>query len=447
MDCGRNHKKQLTMDSLTSVTSSIFDKGRLFLKAVFIFIMALVLLIPSVLMRNLVYERESRQKEAIADITSKWAGKQTVLGPLLVVPFNEYSRDVKNNPVVIRKNAYFLPANLQTSCIVTPERRYRGIYQVAVYHAEITMAGRFQPLKFQQLKVQPENFLWSEAALLFRVSDIQQGINEDLSIQWAGQTLPMTAQVPGFTPFKEAFTAPVLLDSNNILQPHDFSLHLSLNGSEQLLFATAALENKITMQSTWPDPSFTGVKLPDTRQVKDSGFLANWKFMNRAIPPVSVNGEESLEQASLGADLVIPVDSYDKTIRAVKYAILCIVLTFASFFLIETIYKRPLHLLHYGLAGLALVLFYILLLSISEYSSFNTAYAVAGTATIALVAWFIGSILKSGRLSVFIAFVLAVVYGYIFCIIQLQDYALLMGSIGLFIALAIIMYFSRKLSW
>ena len=155
----------------------------------------------------------------------------------------------------------------------------------------------------------------------------------------------------------------------------------------------------------------------------------------------------NLQPSAMGANLIIPVDGYDKTERSVKYALLCIILTFAAFFLIETIYKRNLHLIQYGLAGLALVLFYTLLLSISEYTGFNLAYLIAGVATIGLVTWFVGSIMKSSKLAVFISFVLTVVYGYIFTIIQLQDYSLLMGSIGLFIALGIIMYFSRKLQW
>jgi inner membrane protein len=201
------------------------------------------------------------------------------------------------------------------------------------------------------------------------------------------------------------------------------------------------------MQSSWEAPSFTGVKLPDSREVSDSGFHAKWKFLNRSIPMAWKDAAVPVESTAIGADLKIPVDGYDKTQRATKYAILCIILTFAAFFLIETMYKRPLHLVHYGLAGLALVLFYTLLLSVSEYSTFNIAYLVAGAATIGLITWFIGSILKSSKLSVFISFVLAVVYAYIFCIIQLEDYSLLMGSIGLFISLAVIMFFSRKLSW
>lgn len=224
-------------------------------------------------------------------------------------------------------------------------------------------------------------------------------------------------------------------------------MKFSLNGSEQLLFSTAARENMISMQSSWPDPGFSGVKLPDSRQVTDSGFAASWKYLNRTVPQVWKNTFYDLSPSLLGADLLIPIDSYSKTERSVKYALLCIVLTFASFFLIETYYKRPLHLLQYALAGLALVLFYTLLLSISEYTGFNTAYLISAIATIALVMWYIGSIMRSSKLGLFISFVLTVVYGYIFIIIQLQDYALLMGSIGLFIALAIIMYFSRKLQW
>jgi inner membrane protein len=228
---------------------------------------------------------------------------------------------------------------------------------------------------------------------------------------------------------------------------HSFSMQFSLNGSQQLMMAAAARENKLQMQSTWKDPSFTGIKLPDERVINESGFSASWKFMNRSVPQVWDNNFYDLSQTTFGADLLIPVDNYDKTERSVKYALLCIILTFAAFFLIESIYKKSLHLVQYGLAGLALVLFYTLLLSISEYLGFNSAYLVAAAATIGLVTWFVGSIMKSGKLGTFIGFVLAVVYGYIFTIIQLQDYALLMGSVGLFIALAIIMYFSRKLQW
>lgn len=435
------------MDTMQNNKTSIFDKSKLFIKTAVIFVMALFLTIPSLFINGLVTERKSRQEEAITDITSKWGKEQMVQGPLLVVPYRQTAVDDAGKNVIIKGKAYFLPASVKTTATIVPEKRYRGIYQVVVYRSQLKMEGRFDPLNFQSLKIPAEGLLWDQAALVYKVSDPERGINEDVSIKWDDSSLVFSPQEEGFSNLKDAFVTPLPLDVNSIGQAHNFSMDLSLNGSQQLLFATAARENIINMKSSWQAPSFTGVKLPDSREISDSGFTASWKFLNRSIPMVWRDASFDPATTAIGAELKIPVDGYDKTQRTTKYAILCIILTFAAFFLIETMYKRPLHLVHYGLAGLALVLFYTLLLSVSEYSSFNIAYLVAGIATIGLVTWFIGSILKSGKLSLFISFVLGVVYTYIFCIIQLEDYSLLMGSIGLFISLAIIMYFSRKLSW
>jgi inner membrane protein len=414
---------------------------------VIIFFMALALWIPTNLILELIKERQGRQKEAVADISSKWAGKQTVTGPLLMVPYLETAKDGNSNAVAGKKNLYLLPATSEMHATIFPEKRYRGIYQVIVYRSEVTIKGKFNPLPWQQLRIADINILWDEAVLLFQVQDNITGINEDLYVQWGDKKIVFNPQAPGTSAMKDAFAAAIPLSGDESGREHIFSMKFSLNGSEQLLFAAAARENKVEMQSSWPNPSFTGIKLPDLRTVNNTGFMASWKFMNRSVPQLWNNSYYDLSQTTFGTDLLIPLDSYNKTERSVKYALLCIILTFASFFLIESIYKRNLHLIQYGLAGLALVLFYSLLLSVSEYIGFNLAYLIAGIATIGLVTWFVGSIMKSSKLASFISFVLGVVYAYIFIIIQLQDYALLMGSIGLFLALGIIMYFSRKLQW
>ena len=357
------------------------------------------------------------------------------------------SMNSKNEIVRTRYSAYFMPDKMSISSRVIPEKRHRGIYDVVVYRSDISINGKFNTLRWQDIKVPPEKLLWSEARLVFGVSDNLRGINEDLYVNWNGTRIVFNPGSGGEAGMKDAMIASLPLAFEDVDKEQTFNMNFALNGSQKLLFAASARENKIEMSSSWEDPSFTGVKLPDERRVSDSGFVASWKYMNRAIPMVWNNRVYNLNESSLGADLIIPVDGYDKTDRSVKYALLCIILTFASFFLIESIYKRQLHLIQYGLAGLALVLFYTLLLSISEYLGFNTAYLLAGVLTIGLVSWFVGSIMKSSRLALFISFVLTVVYGYIFSIIQLQDYSLLMGSIGLFIALAIIMFFSRKLQW
>jgi inner membrane protein len=436
-----------TPDPPSSIIAQAWDKGKLFIKAVFIFIMALALWIPAYFVLELVKERQGRQNEAIADISSKWAGPQTVISPILMIPYSETTKDDKGNAIAVKRKSYFMADKVDIQSKVFPEKRHRGIYDVIVYRSEIAINGKFNPLAWQQLKIPPENILWNEAVVLFKVKDNLKGINEDISINWNGNTIAFNPQESGLSQLEDAFAAPVPFNAEEAGKEHSYSMKFLLNGSGQLMFTATAKENKLSMQSKWPDPGFTGAKLPDTRQVSDSGFVAGWKYMNRSVPLVWKDTFYDLSASVLGADLLIPMDSYNKTERSVKYALLCIVLTFASFFLIETYYRRSLHLVQYGLAGLALVLFYSLLLSMSEYIGFNPAYLISSVATIGLVMWFIGSILKSSRLGLFTSFVLTVVYGYIFIIIQLQDYALLMGSIGLFIALAIIMYFSRRLQW
>jgi inner membrane protein len=435
------------MENITITLPSVPGKEKLFLKSVFIFFMALALWIPTYFIMGLVKEREGRQQEAIDDISNKWAGKQTVTGPVLVIPYTETDKDEKGNIVTLKRKAYFMSDKSDIQSKLYPEKRHRGIYDVVVYRSNITINGKFNPLQWQQLKIPAENILWNEAALLFKVKDNLKGINEDISINWNGANLVFNPQESGLSQIEDAFAAPIPFNKDEAGKEHSYAMKFSLNGSGQLLFSAVARDNKISMQSSWRDPGFTGVRLPDTRQINDSGFTATWKYMNRSVPPVWKNTIYDLSSAVTGADLLIPLDSYNKTERSVKYALLCIVLTFASFFLIETIYKKSLHLVQYGLAGLALVLFYTLLLSVSEYTGFNPAYLIAAAATISLVAWFAGSVMHSSGLALFISLVLTVVYGYIFTIIQLQDYALLMGSIGLFIALAIIMFFSRKIQW
>ena len=220
----------------------------------------------------------------------------------------------------------------------------------------------------------------------------------------------------------------------------------------------------VSLTSKWPHPSFTGNILPQTTQVSANGFSATWKSLahNRTYPQqwkddptllassIPRPGQVTMSNAgdnSFGVNLFIPVNSYQKTMRSVKYAALTILLTFAAFFLIETIHKKSVHPFQYGLIGLALLLFYTLLLSFSEYIDFNVAYLVASMATIGLIAWFVRGLLNSGRLTVILSLVMMLVYTYVFTTLQLQDYSLILGSIGLFITLGIVMHYSKKIQW
>lgn len=456
---------------MENVLTTLWNKNKIILKSFLIGVLILLLLIPTFFIQGLVSERKQRQQEAVTEISSRWAGSQTVTGPVIGIPYiGPVTGD--GNSHEQKRWAYFLPGKLSIRARLVPEVRYRGIYQAIVYTTELQIHGSYDSLSFSELNIPREKLLWNEAAVFFDVSDVQ-GLKEDMVLHLAGganSTNPAATGLglpAGASPaagasdlelipakfstdqFKNALSAslPAWLATAN--GPLEFSATVSLKGTGNLLFVPTGRETRAEASSTWTNPSFTGSVLPDLRTVKDSGFVANWKVLalNRKYPQQWKEGSYDLNSSAFGVDLIVPVDAYQQTTRSVKYAILIIVLTFTAFFLIEWIYGRPIHSLQYLLVGFALCIFYTLLLSLSEYTGFNAAYGLAAAATIGLIGWYVGSMLRSSKMSLFIIFLLAVQYGFVFTLIQLQDYALLMGSIGLFVTLALVMYFSRKIKW
>lgn len=437
-----------------------WKKSKLLLKAMVISVLALLLLIPTFHVQNLIEEREQRQKEAIAEVSNKWAGKQNIAGPVLVLPYTEASTD--SSKTVTKHFAYFLPDELNIISQVQPQERSRGIYKVMLYTAKLNMTGSFKNISLERLKISPSAVLWNEAFIKLNISD-QKGLNEELKLKWNDSLLTLTPEDLGGPYTGEGLSATIPATSMDRLNGFRFATEININGSEQILFTPVGKATNVSLSSSWPHPSFTGSTLPQSWSNDSSGFKAAWKSLShkRDFPQqwkdmgYTANEAEkntdgrsyNLAKASFGTNLFIPVNGYQKTMRSIKYAILCILLTFAAFFLMDVIHHKSVHPFQYGLIGLALVLFYVLLLSFSEYIGFNFSYAIASIATIGLIGWFVKGILSSGRLSVFLSVILLFVYSYIFTILQLQDYALLIGSIGLFLTLAAIMHFSKKIQW
>ncbi|HEY6505115.1 MAG TPA: cell envelope integrity protein CreD [Chitinophagaceae bacterium] len=450
---------------METIASNILQKSKLLIKGLMIGGLVLLLLIPAYFVQSLIKEREERQKEAVSEVSSKWADRQNVTGPLLVIPYNENTTSSDGKPLIIRHQAYFLPDKLDIQSTVNPEKRYRGIYQVMLYSSEIKMTGKFSPLPLEKMKIAPAVILWSEAYVSMGVSDAK-GLQNEILLKWNDSTVGLSPAVSSAASVGELFTAPLQLTEGDITKDISFSATLNLNGSEQLLFTPVGKETTVEMRSAWPDPSFTGGQLPLTSDINKSGFTAKWKnlshtrkFPQQWIDNASKVGDyistqihgmdtmNSLSSEAFGADLFVPVNGYQKTMRSVKYAILCILLTFAAFFIIETVNKRSVHPFQYALIGLALILFYTLLLSFSEYTGFNIAYIIASVATVGLIAWFVKGLLQSSKLTSVLSVILVLMYSYVFTILQLQDYSLLLGSIGLFLTLAVIMHFSKKIQW
>jgi inner membrane protein len=449
---------------METTLETVWTKSKILVKGLIIFLLVLLLLIPTFYVQNLIEEREARQKVAIAEVSSKWAGGQTVTGPVMVLPYWQNEGADPTKVTRVKHFAYFLPDELQVNGTVTPQEKHRGIYKVMLYNSRIQMTGAFRDITPQRLNVPAENILWSEASVKLSIADTK-GLNEELRIRWNDTTLSLAPQTTNDPAASEALSAPLPVAGWEELKNVTFSSAIDLNGSEQLLFTPVGKATTVHLESQWPHPSFTGDILPQSSEVKKDGFKATWKslshkrnfpqqwkdnaYMISGTVPArnAVPAGNQISASSFGADLFVPVSGYQKTMRSIKYAVLCILLTFAAFFLIETTHKKSVHPLQYGLIGLALILFYTLLLSFSEYIGFNLSYLVASVATIGLIAWFVKGILTSGRLSAVLAGVLVLMYTYIFTILQLQDYSLLFGSIGLFITLAVIMHFSKKIQW
>src|SRR6185437_5279226 len=367
------------------------------------------------------------------EVDSHWAGPQTVTGPVIGIPYYDSIAD-NGARQIIKRWAYFLPDRLDISTRLVPEKRYRGIYQVVVYVAAMQLHGSYHGLHLQELGLSPADMLWKEATVFFDLSNVQ-GLNEDLVMHWGspgtgGAEIPaeditLTTAKVSTDQFKNPLTAPLPASitsaeqSNTAAQDLEFSSTIRIKGSGDLHFVPGGRVTTVSASSSWANPSFTGSVLPDLRTVKDSGFVADWKVLalQAKFPQQWKKEAYDLNSAAFGVSLVIPVDMYQQTTRSVKYAILVIVLTFTAFLLMEWVYSLSIHAIQYVLVGFALCLFYTLLLSLAEYVGFNGSYLIAAIATIGLISWYVGSVLRSSKTSLFIALILAVQYGFIFILI------------------------------
>ena len=426
----------------------------IFLKSGMILIIALLLLIPASMIRSLIYEREYTRQEAITEVSSRWSEAQTITGPVLSIPYYRYVRQASGEPPVekivqVRDYIHILPEDLQITGKIDPQRRYRGIYEVVVYNSSLDLNGRFNTSLLKDLDIPVKDILFDMAFISMGISDLR-GIESQISMNWNGEPLAFNSGTVTTGVIESGINTGVPLKAESNTE-YEFSLTLELKGSRHLFMVPVGRNTTANITSDWSNPSFTGAFLPVKREIDESGFEADWKVihLNRNYPQIWTGSQYNynLLESAFGINLLLPVDSYQKSMRTIKYAILFIALTFMVFFFVEIINKKFIHPVQYILVGLALVLFFSLLLSISEHLPFNWAYIVSALSTILVVTGYVKAILKSMQLTFLVSSILVVLYGFIFVLIQLQDYALLIGSIGLFFILATVMYFSRKIDW
>jgi len=430
-------------------------KDPLVRKLLFVGGLAVLLLLPIEWIRGLIAERQTRHTAVKAELASTWGGQQTLLGPVLAVPYQEHWKTKDGEPETRIGWAYVLPERLRIEGTVVPEVRARGIFALILYRATLRMSGTFAQPDLSAWKIAPEDVLWDEAALSVGIPDLR-GVAKEPRLAWDDQELGfqpgagdvdlfcagMHVALPGLRPGERAL--------------HSFSFELTLAGSEALSFVPAGKETEVSLASTWRDPSFTGAFLPGERSVDERGFRATWKVSYFARPwPQRWRRGESLaatlqkqtEASAFGLKLLDPVDFYRQSDRAVKYAALFVLLTFLTVALFEVLQPLRVHPVQYLLVGFAMCLFYLILLAASEQVGFALAYAAGTSATIALVAGYATKVLRSRRRGSVMGALLAGLYGYLYVLLQLEDYALLLGTVGLFAVLATVMWVTRDLDW
>ena len=434
---------------MTTKNQKFTEKHSATIKVVIVSILTLLLLIPTSMIRNLISERKERQHEAIEDISSKWGKEQVLTGPILTVPYQTFETDKDGNKINKKThNAFFLPEALTVSGNITPNIRSRDIFKVVVYKSKLHFEGKFIAPDFLKIINKNYEILNNEAFFIFGISDMR-GVNESIKFKMNNNTL----NCEGGTKIKEILNSGFTTANFNILTDtsgiYNFSFDISLNGSNNISFIPVGKETKVKLNSSWKSPSFDGAFLPDNRDINDNGFVADWKILqfNRNFPQNWTDNEIDFSSSAFGVSLLLPVDMYQKTDRSIKYAILFISLSFAVFFFVEILKKSKVHPIQYILIGLGLCLFYLLLLSLSEQINFGLAYLIASSGIIGLTVLYSKSIFKKNILSFLLAGILAFLYGFIYILLQMEDYALLMGSLGLFIVLAVLMYLSRKVNW
>jgi inner membrane protein len=385
-------------------------------------------------------------------VSSKWGEAQTLSGPFLTIPYTRYLKEYSGKDSIlkvipVKEYLHILPNELNVNADITPEKRNRGIYEIVVYNAKVKLSGNFSEIDFSKLDIPLKDIHFDKTHLTVGISDLR-GIERQISLTWNDKSSAFNPGVISSHVVSSGINAEVNFKAIDSLR-YQFGLEIDLKGSQYLHFVPLGKTTDVSMQSTWANPSFNGAFLPDKREVSEQGFTANWNILhlNRNFPQMWAENAYSVQEAGFGADLLLPVDNYQKSYRSAKYAVLFIGFTFLVFFFIEVMNRIFIHPVQYILVGIALVVFFTLLLALSEHIPFNSAYFVSVFGTLFLVVGYVKAILKSWRLSGLIGGMIGILYGFIFVVIQLQDFALLMGSIGIFIILGLVMYFSRKIDW
>ena len=421
---------------------------------------SLILMLPISMINSKIEERQAFKKSALNNISESSSEAQTITGPIVVVPYVKKSRktyfnkdgDQQTSHAYTDGQLYFSPDDLSIESTLWTEERHRGIYSARLYHSDTIISAKFViPANFG-IKEDLDDYQFKTALVSFGISDVR-GIESLPALTVNNESLPI---VPGshLPQLSEGVHAILPLSRENIPQTMDMLMPLKLQGTSSLSVSPTGRETRVSMTSDWPHPSFQGQLLPRTSEIFPDGFSANWvtSYLSNSYQDTFdecfiQKACEAFQTNLLSVSFIEPVDEYVKTERATKYAILFIVLIFTGFFLFEVLKKIQIHPVQYVLVGLALAVFYLLLLSLSEHFGFAFSYLIASLSSTLLISSYLSSLIASWKGIISFTTVITILYGMLYGIISAEDYALLMGSMLLFMMLSVFMILTRRIDW
>ncbi len=393
----------------------------------------LMLWIPLQLVQSLVAERSARSEGVRREVAASWGSPQTLAAPELLLTYRclvaelERPRCVDEHTVQVRQG----PSEVRWEGAMTPEIRSRGIYEVVLWTANLQASVTFDA-PAPRWSDQGRDYVLEGARL--SLPSLEAAGFARGEVDWGGSSTPLVDPAP---------------QGVELAQPIRVDLDVELRGSGRLGFpVTGAETTSVALTSTWHSPSFGGARLPQSRVVTTDGFEARWSARDPGLLAESTAAADSRAPgAAFWVELVVPVDGYQLTTRATKYGLLFVLLTFATFFVLEVVGEKRLHPVQYFLVGSALCLFYLLLLSLSEHVGFGLSYFLAGGATVTLISLYAAALGDGWAWCGSLLAALSLLFGYLYVLLQLEDFALLMGSLGLFVALAFVMWTTRNFDW
>ncbi len=408
--------------------------------------MILLLLIPLRMVKKIIIEREDSNSEVDREMIDLWGNQQNLTGPILNIPILIPTEGKDGKIYNVKNWIHIMPDRLNIHSHINPETRKRGIFKSTVYTSEIKIDGSFKP-NLKEFKDKGE-ILYNETTVSMGITD-NRGIKGTFKLLFNNTPFEVEPGLRCQDLMHSGINTQLSTFEESVDKEINFDIEFSLSGTKSLYFTPIGKQTKAALTSSWKDPKFSGKFLPLNREVNDSGFSAEYEItnLNRTFPQQWIGTQYSLYNSSFGVDLYIPNNHYQKSLRSAKYGILFIILTTLIFLFIELYKKKEIHYLQYLLVSLALVLFFSILTALSEHIGFNSAYMAASIAIISLIVSYSKLLLKENQLVYWVAGLLTTLYSFLFVLLQLNDYAFLVGNIGLFIILAIIMKVSSKLQF